>query len=272
MYGNIGTDVTHGAVNPWVGHECGGKACTPLRFFNALPRDVSLSADGTVVHVRAPPELKALRATDGPTATVAEKALQCGDRTIVSKDLRAAEFVVTLNVSELARGATIGIFLLASPGMEEVVFVGVNASDVFVDTTRSSQNRSLFNESFRQVLTAPLGNPKSGVLQLQVFLDETVIEVFASDCVCSSSDATRSERARPSRDKCDCVSSQSEVALAVTALAFPGGSLAPSGSATSSGLFATCGGGGGGGSASATASASVWALDGAPVVDATRRG
>lgn len=129
-----------------------------------------------------------------------------------------------LNVSNMDVGVTVGLYLLASAGMEEAVYVGYNGSSLFVDTRNSTQNSSTFQSSFRTMLIAPFAQPATGILQLRVWLDQTVIEVFAADCTCDSSVAL---------PDCDC--SESEVALAITALGFP---LRPN--ATNSGLYATC--------------------------------
>ena len=131
-----------------------------------------------------------------------------------------------LNVSNMDVGVTVGLYLLASFDLEEAVFVGYNGSSLFIDTRNSAQNTSTFQTSFRTVLVAPFAIPAKGILQLRVWLDQTVIEVFASDCTCGSNVVL---------PDCDC--SESEVALAITALGFP---LRPS--ATNSGLYASCDG------------------------------
>ena len=127
MYGNIGSgrdpllvlawrplssccaDVTHGANSvmtkkPWT---------IRIRFFTALPREVVLAADGETVHVRPPAELEGLRAAGVPPTTAADAPLLCGmaNRRHLSSVLRAAEFIVTLDVTALARGATAGLYL-----------------------------------------------------------------------------------------------------------------------------------------------------------------
>ena len=171
--------------------------------------------------------------------------MQCGESRMLSTDLRAAEFLVTVNISQLAPDASIGLYLLASPGMEESASVGINSSSVYIDTRNSTQNTTQFEDSFRTVLTAPVP-AASSVVALHVYQDETVVEVFASDCVCSSAGLAN----------CDCFSSHSKEAIVLTGLAFP-----TRASASRSGLLATCGASDSG----ATASASVWPLRAAPV-------
>ena len=105
----------------------------------------------------------------------------------------------------------IGIYVLASSKMEEAVYVGYDGTHVFVDMRRfnahctcpvhardvpltlgvslfacpcvamclcvhacnSSQDSKTFQSSFRISNMAPFPKPKSGVLQLHVFLDRT---------------------------------------------------------------------------------------------------
>ena len=177
--------------------------------------------------------------------------MRCGQSTVLSTELRAAEFLVTVNVSQLAAGnASLELYLLASVGMEEAVAVGVNSSHVFIDTRNSTQNTSMFEDSFRTVLTAPVP-AGSGVVALRIWLDETVIELFASDCVDCSGVALAS---------CRCLTSHSKEAIALTALAFP-----LRGSATHSGLSVECSSTGTQSSTTAMVSATVWPLQAAPV-------
>ena len=57
MSGNIGTDVTHGAASV-TGNV---KGAGGIRMFTSLPREISLAADGSTVHVKPPAELSGLR-------------------------------------------------------------------------------------------------------------------------------------------------------------------------------------------------------------------
>ena len=106
--------------------------------------------------------------------------------------------------------AIAGLYLLASEDMEEALYVAVNRSHVYVDTRSTSQDNNTFQPSFRTILPAPFPEPDDGVVKLRVFLDQTVVEVFASD-------NTRG------------------VAVAITALGFPLRARA-----TRSGVFASC--------------------------------
>ena len=240
-----------------------------IRFYTALPREITLAPDGKTVHVRPPEELVGLRAKGVAPAVVADVALACGSRTPLSSTLRGAEFKVQLNVSNLvSQGATAGLYLLASESMEEVLYVGVNNTHVFVDTRRTSQNITTYQPSFRKVLPAPFPTPASGVVQLHVYLDETVVEAYVADCTCTSSGSSQGGSGGGTRlGDCDCVTS-SKVALAITALGFP---LRPN--ATYSGLFVTCSNTVVGAptaadaeaDAVATATATVWPINAAPV-------
>ena len=143
--------------------------------FTSLPREVSLADDGVTVHVKPPVELLGLRA--GPATTTTLPSLGCGNQTSLGSNVSTADFEVLLNVSKMTAGDE-----LASPGMEEAVWVGYDGGAAFVDILRnSSQNASAFQSSFRGSNVVPLPRPASGVLLLHVFLDHTVIELL-SDC------------------------------------------------------------------------------------------
>jgi hypothetical protein len=119
-----------------------------------------------------------------------------------------------------------------------------------VHAGNSSQDNKTFQNSFRTSNAAPFPQPKSGVLQLHVFLDRTVIELFASDCSCTTRALT----------SCECRNS-STVAIAVTGIAFPFRA-----SATNAGLYAKCTGTvSGQTSVEAAAHATVYPLRAAPV-------
>jgi hypothetical protein len=120
----------------------------------------------------------------------------------------------------------VGLFVLASPKMEEAVYIGYDGANVFVDMRDSSQNTTDFQSSFRISNAAPFPKPSSGVLQLHVFFDHTTIELFASDCTCAKGGLSAAG--------CDCRNS-SKMALAVTGIAFP-----LRASATNAGLYAKC--------------------------------
>ena len=223
MSGNIGTDVTHGSASV-AGHVPGASG---IRMFTSLPREVQLADDGQTVHVKPPAELAGLRA--GPATTTALPKLKCGDRKVLGANVSTGEFELLLDVSTLATGsaaagAEAGLFFLASPQMEEAVYVGYNGTHAVVDMTQSSQDNVTFQASFRAANVAPFPVPASGVVQLHVFFDHTVVELFASDCVCSG----------PGLVGCDCTAA-SKTALAVTGLAFP---LRPT--ATGVGVYMKC--------------------------------
>jgi hypothetical protein len=149
----------------------------------------------------------------------------------VSKMLTEDDMVSTMatHKSTAAGGGgrqEVGMFVLASPKMEEAVYIGYDGANVFVDMRNSSQNTTDFQSSFRTSNTAPFPKPSSGVLQLHVFFDQTTIELFASDCTCAKGGLSTAG--------CDCRNA-SKVALAVTGIAFP-----LRASATNAGLYAKC--------------------------------
>ena len=160
-----------------------------IRFFTSLPREVSLADDGLTVHVKPPAELSGLRS--GPPKVTSLPSFDCGKQALLGANVSTGEFVLKLNVSQMAtdvnidagaKNEEVGMFLLGSSGMEEAVYAGYDGRNVFVDMRNSSQNASVFQSSFRVSNVAPFPKPASGVLQLHIFFDHTVIEMFASDC------------------------------------------------------------------------------------------
>lgn len=263
IWGVIATDVTHYNES---------RPCN--RLFSSLPRELFLASDQRTVHVRPPPELALLRksqlpSTPGPRAV----SLACshGGRQRSLQPLgngTAAEVRAILNISSPSASpstgaARFGIYALASAAMAEAVYISYNGSHAAIDTRNSSINQSA---SLRTLLTAPLKRPASGVVQLAVYIDETVIELFASDCVCAEppSAATRPERrglaGGNTLEHCECDHVRSSAAVAITSLAFPAHEEA----ATNLGLFASCDGEDTAGQ-TATALVQGWLLRPAPV-------
>lgn len=89
-----------------------------------------------------------------------------------------------------------------------------------MDLTHTSQNTSVFQSSYRIRNAAPFLMPVSGMVQLRLYLDQTVLELFASNCQCAA------------EARCECQDAN-ETAVAVTGLAFP-----LRNNATSLGLYA----------------------------------
>ena len=177
--------------------------------------------------------------------------LRCGDRVILGEG-NATELELRLNISaglfQLQSSTfAVGAFLLATEDSSEALRVSFsprtlagaafNGSNVAIDlrSTNDDTAKTIANTTsagdwpWRSVIPAPFAAPATGVLQLRIFLDVNVLEVFAADCHCPSTVSTLTA--------CDC--SQPEQAVALTALAAP--SMAAGSRANRVGLFAHCG-------------------------------
>lgn len=239
IWGNIASDVTATAVPEHPVKRC----------MTSLPRELTLAADAKSVRVTAPPELAELCASpmDGSRAAAAgdsrgaqDHELRCGDRVMQGQG-DAMEIELRLNISAavanvpLAETAPatfeVGAFLLATDELSEALRVynsprtlagaAFNGSNVAIDL-RSTNNdtakgiantMSVGDWPWHSVILAPFAAPASGVVQLRIFLDVNMLEVFAADCACPAAASVSSLAA------CDC--SQNEQAVALTALAAP---------------------------------------------------
>ena len=185
----------------------------------------------------------------GNIAEALDHTLKCGDRVILGEG-NATELELRLNISAgLFQSSTfaVGAFLLATEDDSEALRVSFsprtlagaafNGSNVAIDlrSTNDDTAKTIANTTsagdwpWRSVIPAPFAAPATGVLQLRIFLDVNVLEVFAADCHCPSAVSTLTA--------CDC--SQPEQAVALTALAAP--SMAAGSRANRVGLFAHCG-------------------------------
>ena len=85
MSGNIGTDVTRGAASV----EGSVPGAGGIRMFTSLPREISLAADGSTVHVKPPIELSdGLRS--GPAKTKTLPSFACGQHTSLGVSIMLA--------------------------------------------------------------------------------------------------------------------------------------------------------------------------------------
>ena len=92
----------------------------------------------------------------------------CGQQTSLGNNVSTGEFQLRLDVAKMdsAGGDEVGMFLLASPKMEEAVYIGYDGANVFVNMRNSSQNTTAFQTSFRISNPAPFPKPASGVIQV----------------------------------------------------------------------------------------------------------
>ncbi len=138
----------------------------------SLPRVLWLGDDGTL-RMAPPEELEVLR-FDHHRA----EALVVGDGETVTLEAvtgNSLELSLTVRVGDAAR---VGVKVCSSPGGEEQTLVVYDAVErqIRVDTTRSS-----LGEGPKSVEAAPFELRAGEPLRLRVFVDRSVVEVFAND-------------------------------------------------------------------------------------------
>jgi len=145
----------------------------------SLPTVLSLTADGRLA-VRPVPELEALR---GPHRGWSDLDLAEGGPNPLA-ELSGDRLEIALAI-EPADADEIGLSVLRSPdGAEETRIVyDVAAGELWVDRARASLDPGPSRE--RRGAAARL--PPDGTLSLRVYVDGSVVEVFAADGTCLSS-------------------------------------------------------------------------------------
>jgi beta-fructofuranosidase len=137
----------------------------------SLPRVLTVGADG---HLSSEPlpELRSLRRSHQSRADL---DLQPG----VVRDLgvHGAQVEIVVEFDPVAVGK-VGLAVRASPGGEEETLISYNFADdqLEIDCRRSSLDLS----TNRPLVAGPLRLPRGEPLQLHVFLDASVIEIFAN--------------------------------------------------------------------------------------------
>lgn len=144
----------------------------------SLPTELSLTGDGNLC-VRPVPELASLRATHRTLGGFTIQPSQTGFDAICGTRLEIQAVIVPGAAHE------VGLYLFESPD-------GVEATRLFFDTVRQElvidrERASLDPATVRDVQSTPLRLGPDGVLTLRVFLDGSVIEVFANDGVALAS-------------------------------------------------------------------------------------
>jgi beta-fructofuranosidase len=145
----------------------------------SLPTELSMDGDGTLC-VRPVAELTSLRAEHRQYRGVTVRSAQDNRLDSVAGtrlEIRAVFAVGTAN--------QVGLHLFQSPdGVEQTrIFFDSDRQELVIDRERSSLDPG----TVRDVRSTPLRLPPDGVLALRVFLDGSVIEVFANDRVCLTS-------------------------------------------------------------------------------------
>ena len=143
----------------------------------ALPRVLSLAPDGAL-RMSPAPELEALR---GACFKAEDMALRAGDDVLLPLEGECLE--IEAELAEVS--ASCSLKLRCSPREDEVTVLSYDAlnQQLSVDTTRAS----LATDVERGVTIAPLELAPGEQLRLHIFLDRSVLEVFANDRVCLTS-------------------------------------------------------------------------------------
>jgi beta-fructofuranosidase len=143
----------------------------------ALPRVLAL-APGGALHMRPAPEMEALR---GESFEVDNLDLVAGEHYSVPLEDTCLE--VQAQFAKVSGSCSLRV--RASPGEDEVTVLSYDAltQQLSIDTTRSSLAAGVE----RGVSVAPLELDPDEGLRLHVFLDRSVLEVFANDRVCLTS-------------------------------------------------------------------------------------
>ncbi len=145
----------------------------------SLPTELSMNGDGTL-YLRPVAELTSLRAAHRQYSDVTippEQDNRFDSITGTRLEIQA--------VFALGAASQVGLYLFQSRD-------GVERTGVFYDSDRQElvidrQRASLDPRTVRDVRGAPLGPTPDGMLTLRVFLDGSVIEVFANDRICLTS-------------------------------------------------------------------------------------
>lgn len=137
----------------------------------ALPRSLWLGEDGTL-RMRPVPELESLRRHGKSWDTV--RVADGQSRTLEGVTGDACELSIEIDPGSARR---CGVKVRASAGGEEETLLcyDVDRQALVFDSTRSGR------DGRRVVERAPLALPPGGTLSLRVFVDRSVVEVFAND-------------------------------------------------------------------------------------------
>jgi len=137
-----------------------------------LPRVLSLAKDGTL-RMSLPEELKVLRYNPKKMNNVTVKA----DSELTLKDIRGNS--IELSMEMVPNGAEqFGVKVCVSPGGQEetVIFYDANDKKLKIDTNKSS-----LGEGPKSVEAGPFELKGGETLKLRVFVDKSVVEVFANE-------------------------------------------------------------------------------------------
>jgi sucrose-6-phosphate hydrolase SacC (GH32 family) len=138
----------------------------------SLPRVLTLAKDGGL-RMNPPEEIERLRFNGKKKGDCKIKA----DSELVVRDINGTS--LELNIEMKASDAKrYGVKVCASPGGEEQTLVYYDATDkkLKIDTTKSS-----LGDTSKKIEAGPFALKRGEALKLRVFVDKSVVEVFAND-------------------------------------------------------------------------------------------
>ena len=157
-----------------------------------LPRVLSLASDGTLL-IQPVEELKQLR-----TNPRVQRDIEVGDGLRLRlNDIEGTELEIAATV-DMSGATTFGLKVMASPGGEEETTIEFNRAEenITIDFAKSSQDTSIKHYkrtmnfmtkeanpiATNQVAPFKLGGNEE--LKIQIFIDRSIIEVFANGRQC----------------------------------------------------------------------------------------
>jgi sucrose-6-phosphate hydrolase SacC (GH32 family) len=159
--------------------------------YQSLPRVLALADDGTL-RITPVPELEALRSE--PRATAPAQIPAAGELPLPAASGDSFELQITLDP---AGAAEVGLLLRCTPdGAEQTaILYDVAARQLIIDVSRSTTRTDLTYSAgpldayggarnTQATVAAPLDLPPGEPLRLRVFLDRSLLEVFANDRQC----------------------------------------------------------------------------------------
>lgn len=156
----------------------------------SLPRVMSLGQDGRVC-IEPPEELKQLRTNHRRIPLIELK--DGNEKLLTDINSRCLELIMEVDVS---KGGVIGIALCQSSNKLEQTMIIYDSSQkkLLIDTTNSSLDPNIWRpypiyrgkaeQQDFSIQEAPLDLPTNEPLKLQIFLDHSVVEVFANAHQC----------------------------------------------------------------------------------------
>ena len=160
-----------GWANNWA--YAGDLPTTPFKGVMSLPRQIALRRTPAGLQLVQQPIAAVTRLREPATVTKTGLRLTNQTQPLVDSTSNAYELLVTLAPGTAKRAG----IRLARSGTEETL---VYYADGQLQLDRTRSGNVAFNKRFASVETAPL-TPRAGLLTLRIFVDKSLVEVFAND-------------------------------------------------------------------------------------------